>query len=80
LFRAEESLLTRELYYIVLTLVELCNIEIGNINLAKASISTQVAQELIIMNRAMSIENVNVRCVSNCLETEKTQVPHVVLS
>ena len=50
MFRDEESLLTRELYYIVLTIVELCNIEIGNINLAKASISAQVAQELVIMN------------------------------
>ena len=28
----------------------------------------------------MSIENVNVMCVSTCLETEKTQVPQVVLS
>ena len=27
----------------------------------------------------MSIENVNVRYVSTCLETEKTQVSHVVL-
>ena len=40
-------------------------------SICHCSISAEGAEESLIMNWAMSIENVNVRCVSTCLETEK---------